>query len=89
MAFALGYSEGAIVWAPSDVGIHDVSWARYQSTVRVIPSRSGTCARKPKNSDALDGSSERRGWPFGIDVSHSISPVNPTASVTTKGHFAR
>ena len=50
-------------------------FSRYQAIVRSSPSRSVVCARKPKSSSARDASSCRRGWPFGFDVSQTISPV--------------
>ena len=40
-------------------------------------SRSAVRARKPKSFSAREASSERRGCPFGIDVSQTISPSKP------------
>jgi len=37
-------------------------------------------ALNPKAASARDASSARRGWPFGIDVSHVIVPSNPVSS---------
>ena len=39
-------------------------------------------ALKPNSAAAFDGSRERRGCPFGIEVSHLISPLNPVAAAT-------
>ena len=62
--------------------------ARYQATVRSSPSRSGVRARKPNSSSARDASSCRRGWPFGIDVSQTISPSKPVTSAIDLGELA-
>ena len=48
--------------------------------MRAIPSRSGVRARNPNSSSAREASSERRGWPFGIDVSQVMRPSKPTAA---------
>src|SRR5581483_4809104 len=57
--------------------------ARYHSIVRASPSRSVVRATKPKRSSARDTSRRRRGWPFGIDVSHTMSPSKPVSSATS------
>ena len=48
--------------------------------MRASPSRSSVRASKPNSSRARVTSSCRRGWPFGIEVSHSISPSKPVSS---------
>ncbi len=47
------------------------------------PSRSGVVAWQPKSSRARLASRPRRGWPFGIEVSHTISPSKPVTSATS------
>ncbi len=48
---------------------------RYQAIVLSSPARSDVCASNPNRSRAREASRLRRGWPFGIDVSQTISPV--------------
>ena len=48
--------------------------------MRSSPSRSDVRASNPKSSFAREASRLRRGWPFGIEVSHVISPVKPESS---------
>ena len=54
--------------------------SRYQAIVRARPSRSAVRASKPNSSRARVTSSCRRGWPFGIEVSQTISPSKPVSS---------
>ena len=53
---------------------------RYHAIVRSSPSRSEVPASNPNSSRAREASRLRRGWPFGIDVSQTISPSNPVSS---------
>jgi len=53
---------------------------RYHAIVRASPSRRPVFARKPNSRSAREVSSQRRGWPSGLDVSQTISPEKPTSS---------
>ena len=51
----------------------------YQSIVARSPSSNFTRERKPNMASARLVSSFRRGWPFGLLVSHRISPEKSVA----------
>jgi hypothetical protein len=48
-----------------------------------MPSRNGVRATKPKSRSAREVSSLRRGCPFGVEVSQTISPWKPVSLAIT------
>src|SRR6185295_2765586 len=64
-------------------GVDNSHCCRYQATVRARPSLNGVLALNPNSCVARVVSSDRRGWPLGLVVSHAIRPVKPQLSATS------
>jgi hypothetical protein len=78
----------SLLFAPAICYLLFIFIDKYQSIVFLSPSRKSVLAVKPKSSRARPTSRQRLGWPLGLAVSHTTTPLNPINSAISRTRSA-